>query len=89
LPRLHEAFGFFTTKALSFGDILNRLAFYSTKQLRIEDLLMFFKTQLKLKRSVFRGELYWLSYKGSIDNGKEKSFKEFVEEAAKEILELS
>jgi hypothetical protein len=89
LPRLHEAFGFFTVKVLSFGEILNRLALYSTKQLRIEELLMFFRTQLKLKRSVFRGELYWLSYKGSVENGKEKSFKEFVEETAKDILELS
>jgi hypothetical protein len=31
LPRLHEAFGFFTVKALSFGDILNQLAQFSIK----------------------------------------------------------
>ena len=77
LPRLHEAFGFFTVKALSFGDILNRLAYHSTKDIKVEELLTFFGAQLKLKRIVFRGELYWLSYKGDT-SGKVKTFKDFV-----------
>ena len=49
---------------------------------------MFFGAQLRLKRIVFRGELYWLSYKGDT-TGKVRTFKDFVEEQAKDILSLA
>ena len=62
----------------------------------IPDLLRFYTSQCKLKREVFKAELYWISIaqpqvknKFIISNQKKKiSFKDFLEENAKLLLNL-
>ena len=64
--------------------------------MRIPDLLRFYNSQSKLKREVFKAELYWISIvqpqiknKFIISNQKKKcGFKDFLDENAKYLLGL-
>ena len=64
--------------------------------MRLQDLLRFYQCQARVKREVFKAELYWISIaqntvknKFIIHTQKKKiSFKDFLEENAKYFLTL-
>lgn len=94
---LHQTFGFLAARPNDLRDLAQQLTPLSSNYLRLPDLLRFYAAQTKLKREVFKAELYWITIaQPSVKNKfiinsqrKKVNFRDFLEENAKNILCLT
>jgi hypothetical protein len=97
LSSLHQLFGFPAARPANLEMLAAQLAPLSHSRLRLPDLLKFYAAQTKLKREVFKAELYWITIakpgvkgKFTVGSAKKKvSFRDFLEDNAKNLLGLS
>jgi hypothetical protein len=90
-------FGFMSARPSNLKDLAAQLTPLSKQQLRLPDLLRFYASQTKLKREVFKAELYWITITQSsvrnkfiiINQKKKPTFKDFLDENAKSIISLA
>lgn len=45
-----------------WGDLMKEVANISIGKVRLEEMIRFFEGQTKLKRLVFKAELYWITF---------------------------
>lgn len=93
---LHQLFSFSSAKPHNLRDLAGQLAPLSGKRMRISDLVRLYGCQNRIKREVFKAELYWITYvspsvknKFIVTSQKKKvSFRDFLEENAKFLLKI-